>query len=122
MQVQVTLADCGAEGRGLVASGDIRQGEQILQVCTQSGCTTQDLKQNVCKPLSTQVPDSMLLTRERCLELSRLGSKMAAADLPTWTVLAAFLVDVSDQVCNLSCSAVLPSVLQPPRQMRSSGR
>ena len=39
----------------------------------------------------------MLLTRERCLELSRLGPKMAAADLPTWTVLAAFLVDVSDQ-------------------------
>ena len=29
--LQVTLADCGAEGRGLVASGDIRQGEQILQ-------------------------------------------------------------------------------------------
>ena len=34
--VQVTLADCGAEGRGLVASGDIRQGEQILQVCVRS--------------------------------------------------------------------------------------
>ena len=48
---------------------------------------------------AAQVPDAMLLTKERCLELGRLGPALAAADLPAWTVLAAFLVDIADQVC-----------------------
>ena len=57
-----------------------------------------------------QVPDTMLLTREKCLELSRLGPRMAQADLPAWTVLAAFLVDVRHQVLPS------PPAMQPARR------
>ena len=40
----------------------------------------------------------MLLTKERCTQLSRLQQQLEAADLPAWTVLALFLVDVDDQL------------------------
>lgn len=102
--VQVTLADCGAEGRGLVASGDIRQGEQILQVKPLvAGVATLSRACHATNVAALQVPDNMLLTRERCLELSRLGPRLAAADLPSWSILAAFLVDTSDQVGQRAC-------------------
>ena len=45
-----------------------------------------------------QVPEGMLLTKERCTQLSRLRAQLEAADLPAWTVLALFLVDVDDQL------------------------
>ena len=40
----------------------------------------------------------MLLTKERCTKLSRLHQQLEAANLPAWTVLALFLVDVDDQL------------------------
>lgn len=69
--MQLTLADCGLQGRGLVANERIKSGEAILQV-----------------------PESLLLTPQTCLQHSRLAPLLADANLPDWSLLALYLVDV----------------------------
>lgn len=67
---KVSLADCGDQGRGLVAQDRIKEGEAILQV-----------------------PEALLLTPELCLQHSRLAPVLADAELPNWSLLALYLVD-----------------------------
>ena len=67
----MTLADCGEQGRGLVAKEHVKAGESLMQV-----------------------PESLLLTPELCLQYSRLAPVLADADLPVWSLLAVYLVDV----------------------------
>ena len=41
-----------------------------------------------------QVPEALLLTPELCLQHSRLAPVLADAELPEWSLLALYLVDV----------------------------
>ena len=69
--MQVTLADCGQQGRGLVARERIKAGEALLKV-----------------------PEDLLLTPELCLQHSRLAPVLEGTDLPAWSLLALYLIDV----------------------------
>ena len=71
-QQRVRLADCSHQGRGLIASQSIRQGEALLRV-----------------------PEAVLLTADVAQHGSRLGPLLERADLPAWSVLATFLTETA---------------------------
>ena len=63
-----------------------------------------------------QVPESLLLTPELCLQHSRLAPVLADADLPDWSLLAVYLVDVdtaAEEEIQLPWSAYVAAL---PRQ------
>ena len=62
------------QGRGLFATQKIRKGQQLLQI-----------------------PDSLLLTAEKAVAECCIGSLLKEANLPDWTVLATYLVELWDQ-------------------------
>ncbi|KAK9792693.1 hypothetical protein WJX73_002523 [Symbiochloris irregularis] len=68
---KVSLADCRQQGRGLVAKERVKAGEPLLKV-----------------------PENLLLTPELCLQHCRLAPVLADADLPAWSLLALYIVDV----------------------------
>jgi hypothetical protein len=67
---QLVARECGAAGRGLVAISRIRQGEALLRV-----------------------PRQLVLTADDALAASQCSALLERADLPTWSVLAFFLVE-----------------------------
>lgn len=69
--LQVSLSDCGEQGRGLVARERVKAGTPLLQV-----------------------PQQLLLTPELCLQHCRLAPVLVDAELPAWSLLALYIVDV----------------------------
>lgn len=72
--MQVTLRDIPQQGRGFVAKQQIRKGEQLLQIS-----------------------ESLLLTANKAAQECVLGQQLTDSDLPDWTVLATYLVQLLDE-------------------------
>ncbi len=72
--LQVEVQTVPGQGRGLFAVEKIRKGQQLLQI-----------------------PDSLLLTADKAASECCIGSALKEAELPDWTVLATYLVELWDQ-------------------------
>lgn len=68
------LRDCGAEGRGLVATRAVKKGQRLLSI-----------------------PKELMITAPLACAESPLCSYLQAAGVPEWTLLAVFLVQLRQQ-------------------------
>lgn len=91
--IQVILQTVQNQGRGLFAQGSLRKGQELLQI-----------------------PEALLLTAEKASKECRLGELLKHAELPDWTILATYLVQLLEENQQNSSGVWNPYMAMLPAQ------